>query len=243
LQRLPALTATGSWAIAIVPFSNGTGTVTVNVWNAIVSGGSLSPDGSAHPLSISRPGQEARFTFTANAGDNFGIDLSGNTLPAGSTWQVLTPGGGAFTGASAIPTAELSQRLATFTVSGTYTLVIVPFNSATGDITVRLWSDVVAALTVSTPYVLNIAFANQFGRLSFNGTAGQNLTLNLSAVTLPSGSTVQVFNPSGGAVTGVNGFGPAGLNLTIPALAATGVYTVIVTPASPGPGSATVTLQ
>jgi len=112
---------------------------------------------------------------------------------------------------------------------------------ATGTLTATLWRDVPDLLTIDASFDLNIAFNNQQARLRFNGTAGQNLGVNISPLTLGA-STVQVLGPSGAPIAiGPQASGgqisvavPAGTvtGISMQALPATGTYTVLVVPNS-----------
>ncbi|OLE71908.1 MAG: hypothetical protein AUG74_05840 [Bacteroidetes bacterium 13_1_20CM_4_60_6] len=166
--------------------------------------------------------------------------------------QVLQPNGAPISLPSStsatIPsaTAGAGFHMATLPVAGTYTVVITPSNIATGTISVTLWRDVPDPLTIGTPYSLSIPFRNQVARLTFAGTAGDALALNLSNVTFPGGGTVQVFHPTlsniGLPVVGTANFTTAGGVITFATLPGTATYTVVITPSASGIGGATVTV-
>ncbi len=78
----------------------------------------------------------------------------------------------------------------------------------------------------------------KIGLVVFDATAGQNLVLTFTAVTIPN-SSLFVYRPDGSLLSSW-GTGTAGTRLEIPNLPATGSYTVMVEPTS---GSGNITLN
>jgi hypothetical protein len=189
--------------------------------------------------------QQARLTFSATAGDQLGLEVKGVTMPSGS-FNVLAPNGASLTGGNVGigPSSDFTLRLAGpsgLTLTGTYTVVITPGASVTGAAQFTLWKDVSDSLTLGTPYPLVIQYRNQQARLTFSGTAGQNLGISVGGVTLPSGGSVTVMRPDGISVFSTS-FGAAGFSTTIPTLISTGTYSVNVAPSGSGTGNATVSV-
>jgi hypothetical protein len=236
-SRLPQLPA-GTYSIVVVPNSNGTGSVSMQMW-ADVNAGSVAP-GETKTVSIVNGAQQARITFSSASGDQLGFALSDVTLAAVGVLRYALPSvinilNQAFA-ASGIQGSRLPQL-----PPGSYTVVVVPNSSGTGSFQFTLWKDATGTLALGTPFDLALPFPTQQARLSFAGTVAQNLALVIASPTFPKGGTVQVLNPSGAPITTAS-FGAGGSTVNIPPLGADGTYSVVVTPASNGTGTATVTL-
>src|SRR5437867_8065087 len=117
-------------------------------------------------------------------------------------------------------------------VSGTYTVVITPSNISTGPRppTPTLFPS--TTLFRSAPFDLNIPFRNQQARLTFNGTAGQNVGEKKSTQTKTTHGTIQELQPSGSTISldivnaATSNFSATGGSTRVAvALPTTGVYT------------------
>src|SRR5437773_1663062 len=95
--------------------------------------------------------------------------------------------GGSTRVAVALPTTGVYTIV--LPMSGTDTLVITPIISATTTPNLTHTLSLHDALPIYSPFDLNIPFRNQQARLTFNGTAGQNVGVNISTQTLTSGGT------------------------------------------------------
>jgi hypothetical protein len=200
---------------------------------------------ASSPKTIAVPfrNQFVRQTFTGAVGDNLGLDVSNITLPTGGGLQVLRPDGSAVVNtAIGTGTAGVGLRIPPLTQAGTYTILITPPANGTGDVQLTLWKDVAISLTVGTPQLLQIAYRNQQARLVFDGTAGQDLGLNLTGVTLPSGGSASVLRPDGASVLNTS-FTTAGISINIPTLTSTGIHSVNIVPNSSGTGDVNVSVS
>ncbi len=114
---------------------------------------------------------------------------------------------------------------------------------AVGSLTATLYDvppDVTGTISVGGPPVLvNTTVPGQNARLTFDGAAGQVVTVTLSGVTMQSG-TVSILRP-GGATVALKFFFAPGAMLTA-TLPATGSYTLLVDPFNAATGTATVAL-
>ncbi|CAJ5372094.1 IPT/TIG domain protein [Burkholderia pseudomallei] len=183
--------------------------------------------------------QGQRYTFNANAGDTYALQLSGVTGQPMSV-RVYSPNGA----------VTVSGYYTTFTTSSTQ-LINLPNLPATGTYTLEVscgWGGPTCSgqltllpgvdgnLTVnatSPPYTANAGGQNIY--MAFTAAAGDNLDLtfnNLSITGSSSGFGVYVYNPSGAQVVS---FSCAVSNVNCTAdlwnLVA-GTYTVVVTPPS-----------
>ncbi|WP_223246705.1 hypothetical protein, partial [Sulfuriferula thiophila] len=117
--------------------------------------------------------------------------------------------------------------------AGTYSIVVTPASGATGSFTATLSSDATGTLTSGTAYNLNLTRAGQNGRLTFSGTTGDSVGINIAAlVTNPASQTayVTVLKPDGTYLNAVTVYTTSGGYINLASLPATGTYTVFVDP-------------
>lgn len=245
-QPLSAATATSFQATLLAPASIGVGT-------------------SAIAQDTNQVGQTGLLTFAATAGQQLDIRIENNTsfgtisptlyAPDGSVVQSLFEPNYAYSygfaqnsilGCSA--GFGVCQLNFTASTTGNYVLDVAPtlgvFEPGPAFV-----ASIVAATSGSLPaagtlQTLNIG-ANQSSRLTFTGTAGQNLQLKWGAISNYSGAwsgggypnpTITVLNPDGSPLTWLYATttGYQGVPLTqggaadIPVLPSSGVYTVLV---------------
>ncbi len=202
--------------------------------------GSITAGGPSVSVTIATPGQKARLTFSGGAGQRVSLNLTAVTLssvvslldPGGATLASVTSGSQSFLGATTLP------------VAGTYTVFVNPIVFNTGSLTLTLF-DVPPDLTGSItpggpPATLTFTTPGQNGRLSFPGTAGQRISLNVSQVTLAF-VTVSINRPDGTLLTNA-GVGTAGTFFEPLTLPVTGTYTIGLDPRDANTGSLTLTL-
>jgi YD repeat-containing protein len=235
--RLPSLAA-GTYTIVVTPNSNGTGSLSMQLW-ADINAGSIAV-GETKTISVVNPAQQSRFNFTVATGDQMGFALSDVTMTSGGSLSFLNASGsGVFS--QVFTTAGLPATRLPSLAAGTYTVVVTPNSNGTGSFSFTLWKDATGTLALATPFSLAIAFPAQQARLTFAGTIGQNLALAFALPTFASGGTVQVLSPASSQIASTT-FGTSAFTLNIPTLGADGNYTVVVTPSGNGTGTATVTL-
>jgi len=126
-------------------------------------------------------------------------------------------------------------------VPGTYTVLVDPSSTNTGNATLRLY-DVPPDLTGTinadgNPVTVSATVPGQNIRRTFSGVAGQRVSLKTSGSLFP-GASISILPPTGAALasTAIGGFIDT---LTLPV---NGQYTVLVDPAIDSTNSVTVTL-
>jgi hypothetical protein len=161
---------------------------------------------------------------------------------------VYNPAGAqvAFNNTSSGTTLNLSNLSA-----GTYTVVVVPYNAATGTMQVTLAAGMTGSLpTDGSSTGIAATVPGQNGYFTFSGTAGQNLGLGLTGLSLnPSSSTLvtmTVRKPDGSVfgstVQCYTSYAP-GCQSALRNLPATGTYTMELAPSGYVALSATLTLS
>ncbi len=236
------LPTTGTYAILIDPSSVYTGNVTLTLYNTPDVMGSITIDGATVTPSLTVPGQRARYTFTGTAGQWVNLGMTAVTISS-STVSLLKPDGSTLVSTSISTTGGSLDPTTALPTTGTYTIVVDPIGLATGNMTLTLTSPLTGTITLDGSSVpISLTKAGRTARYTFSGTAGQWVSLGLTAVTISSG-TVTLLDPNNGTIasaaitTSGGGLEPAS---TLPT---TGTYTIVVDPAGVNTGNITLTLM
>jgi trimeric autotransporter adhesin len=231
--------AAGTYDVLLRPTSAETATMSMKLANGLV--GSLPTDGTSQSISTGVPGQNGYFTFTANAGDDLGLAVTGLTLtpssPQNVVVRVLRPngqsalaGGGQFCNRTTTPGCSYALRNVPDT--GTYQVLVEMQGLQDASYSLTLSHDVTGTLTPGSPLNLNLDVPGRQGWLTFTTTVVQTVTLNVTSIaTTPSGRSVSmlVYNASGTQVGSTSGTSTATLNLTNLAV---GTYNVLLQPSN-----------
>ncbi|WP_232041832.1 hypothetical protein [Ralstonia wenshanensis] len=232
------LPSDGTYTVVVTPSSASTA-LTGNLTLSNDAAATLVPNAPVTTFATTRAGQNARYTFSATAGQNLSLAWGGSTFASYySNLSVVDPSGNTVASASNIgrdgqPNGEF--QLTNLQKSGTYTVFMDPYQATTGQIGLQLLAPASGTLTVDGPSLAINQVAGATGRYSFAGTAGQTLGLGLDTlVTTPSGGYASVAVVAPDKVTTLANCGnftaPGNsCNLTLPS---DGTYTVVVTPSS-----------
>ncbi len=242
------LPSTGTYTVLIDPSGTNSGSVTVllNVFADIV--GTITP-GTAVSVTTTTAGQNARYTFTGTAGQQFSISLTNSTYSGcfGVTASLLKPDGTSLGSNSTCNGSTAFVDSMTLTVSGTYTVLIDPSGTNTGSVNVLLnnFTDISGTITPGTPITVTTSSAGQNARYTFSGTAGQQVSIQLTNSTYPGcfGVTAKLLKSDGtslGSNSTCNGATAFVDSMTLPTA---GTYTVQLDPSGSNTGSTTVLLS
>ena len=242
--------APGTYTVRVVPQYPVTGTVQLEVVSG--AGGAISPvtSGAGASFSTAVPGQIAYFSFSANAGDNDSIAITGLSFsPSSVTYvsiQLYGPSNQYLTSTNCYASSGGCElHLRSLPQTGIYTLSVAPSGQATMNLTVTLSADLTGTLTSGNALTLDFPAPGQSATLNFTLSSAQTVALNLGALSLsPSSTTVYayVYNSSGAQVASQGS--SSGETINLPNLAA-GTYTVVITDGSSyaATGSLHVTLE
>jgi subtilisin family serine protease len=239
------LPAAGTYTVLIDPQGAATGSMTATLYEVPAdAGGTITAGGSALTIATATPGQNARITFEGQTGQRVSLKLSTPTISSSSV-SILKPdgsglgnpayagGSGGFVDTRTLPTA------------GTYTILVDPQGVATGSMTLTLYDvppDLTGTLAIGgAAMTATIATPGQNVRPTFDGAAGQRVSLRLSDVTILS-SYVAIFRPDGTRVGSQNLVTTSGRTITVD-LSANGPYTIVVDPLGAATGGLTLTLS
>jgi hypothetical protein len=232
------LPATGTYTILIDPYSTTTGSVTLTL-SSEINAGTIVADGSSVTGTINRVGQRARMTFDGTAGQIVSLGVNA-TLPGCCNFLGIYNPDGSLLDQSGVSLTLDSNWHLTLPATGTYTILIDPYSTTTGSVTLTLSSEVNGgAVTINGSSVpITISRVGQRARLTFDGTATQQATVRLTGNSMGS-VNVALFKPDGSQLTSSTS-GAASFNLSTQTLPATGTYTILVDPASTNTGGINV---
>jgi len=236
---LPDLPATGTYTIWVDPNNAGTGSLTLTL-SEEVAGGAVPIDGTATTVSIPRPGQRARLTFSGTAGQRLGLAYTSVTTGWPTQITVFKPDGSGLSGAQTA--GDGVQILPVLPTTGTYAILVDPGGSNTGSATFWLSTELTGSISIAgSPELVTLSRPGQRARLTFSGTASQRLSMALTGSGFPFWGWVAVLRPDG---SNLGGTGPSNGNfmnpVTLPTTSSS--YAVYVDPSGTGTGSVTVTL-
>lgn len=228
--NLPPLPSSGTYTVKVDPATINAATLTLTLSSNAAA--VLVANGPGVTFSTSRIGQDGRFTFDATAGQNASVLWSGATF-SGSNGRlyVYRPDGVELATNSfgaGIPSGTLDFR--NLPATGTYAVVVDPYQTTTGQVTLQLLTDLPGTLAPGGAALPVTLAAGQNGEFTFDGVLGARLGLGISnVVTTPGGGyvTVTVYGPDN--VTIVQSCGSyyaAGGSCNLPPLPSTGRYTV-----------------
>jgi hypothetical protein len=243
------LPITGTYTAFVNPQGATTGSVTIllNTFTDI-AGGAITV-GTPFTTTTTTAGQNASYTFSGTAGQQISMNLTGNTYTGCNAVvvSILQPSGATVGSAGACTSSTGFMDSITLPVSGTYTAFVNPQGTTTGSVTILLntFTDITGTITVGTPLTATTTTAGQNASFTFSGTAGQQMSMNLTGNTYVGCNAVVVSIlksdgtsvGSAGACTNSTGFMDS---ITLPV---TGTYTVLVNPQGATTGSVTVLLN
>jgi hypothetical protein len=250
--NLTNLPQTGAYTVFVEP----THGAAMSLSATLVPNGSsaLTTGGASSSISTSVSGQNAYLSFTATAGENLGLGLSGLTM-TGNADSLLEVGITEPNGASWVSygycwasSGGCNFVLSNAPQTGTYSVTLTPAgvagNEGTGTFstTATLSDDLVVALPASTATAMTLV-NGQNGRYTFSGTAGASVAAALSGITTTpanQSATLTVLNPDG--TTLASSGTASGYTFNLTSLPQTGTYTVFVVPTNGAAMSLSATL-
>jgi large repetitive protein len=231
---LSPLPVTGTYTITYVPSSY----VTFGVKSTLstIQSGALTPS-VPKAVSFTRAGQAGRYTFSGTPGQYVSLYLSGvSTSPAGEgvTLTPYNPDGSQYSFYSQLRTTSSGILNLSVTQSGDYTAQVEADNADTATASLVYVIDPNGALTINgSPLSESTTVPSEDAYLTFNATAGQNITLVFSSLSAsPSANNLNgvVLPPAGGAIGGLSIPISTGGNFSLTNLPQTGPYTVQLYP-------------
>ena len=234
----------GTYTILLGPDSGSApGTMTVTLFDVVDVTGPIVPGGTTVPISISTPGQNARFTFS-NSVQAVSLRVGGVTIPA-SDVSILRPDGTTLVAPTYVDTEGAFFDGRYLTAPGIYTIVVNPRSSNLGNATLTLRDATDAPFTIvpdGPTVTATTTIEGQNARLTFSGAPGQRVTLKVSGITF--GGFMECATAV--SIVGIDGVTPLATNTCVVGtvvfepvtLPASGTYAVLFDPQSAHVGSA-----
>jgi YD repeat-containing protein len=187
------LPTSGTYTLEVDPSGASTGSMTLNLYNAAESIGTITAGGPSVPVNLSTPGQNGRRTFTGSAGQRISLTLSAGPL---GTVSILKPDGTTLVSRSMTVLAVYFDTV-TLPTNGTYTIFVDPLNAATGSVTLTLHNDVSGTVSINGPtFTMPISAPGQNGTVTFSGKSGATVTVRIPSNAIGS-VTVRLLRPDG----------------------------------------------
>jgi Subtilase family len=238
------LPAAGAYTVLIDPQGAATGSMTVTMYDVPPDpGGTITPNGPAATAAAGTPGQNARFTFEGQAGQRISVKLSPVTISSALV-SIVKPDGKALGNNTFVGPSGGFVDTRTLPDTGTYTVLIDPQAAATGSVTVALYvvpDDTTGAVLIGGPSLtVTMGTPGQNGRIMFDGSAGQRVSLKFTGVTIPT-SYVTILRPDGTTLGIKSLVTTTGRTITLD-LPSDGTYAIFIDPQAAAAGSMTLTL-
>ena len=224
------LPATGTYTMYITPDADTTAS-SMQLWLSSDITGTM-PIDAPTALSVSRPGQHARYTFSGSTGQRFRLGTTATTTnPADQRVGIsfYKPSGGRFVDTDlAVPGSNYTYSIPVLSETGTYTMFvgIAPYGdnqNSTWGTTLTLSADPQTTIAVDGPATaVSTNLHGQEVQATFAGTAGQNLGFAYTNLSV---------TPTNAGIPRFTTYKPDGTVLSSwTNLPATGTYTMYITP-------------
>lgn len=192
--------------------------------------GRIAVDGSTAVASITTANKNGLMVFDGTAGQRVSVGFSGVTVTQFAA-SVYRPDGVLMT--IPVPTFNISGGsldLGPLPLTGTYTIFLDPVS--TGNITVTVSTELTGTITPGGAAVpITISRVGQNARYTFTETAGQTISLGITAVTIPA-LNVSLVNPDGSTLVAPTVFGTSGGAVDSQVLSSSGTYAILMDPSS-----------
>jgi hypothetical protein len=242
------LPVSGNYTILIDPQGEtiGSQTLLLSELAADVTG-TITPGGAAVTVTTTMAGQNASLTFSGSAGQRVSLQISGSTFTgcAAVYDKIKTPDGTDLATTYLCGATDYIDAVL-LPVTGTFTISIDPQGTTTGTQTLQLndVSDVTGTITPGGAAVtVTTTVAGQNGSLTFSGTAGQRVSLQISDSTLTDCDVYDTIKkPNGTYLASTSICGDTG-SIDLVLLPVTGTYTISIDPQGTTIGSQTLALN
>jgi YD repeat-containing protein len=234
------VSVTGTYTLLVVPQGTSVGSVAVQVLSSPGLQGTITENGP--PVNVTTTaGQNQSLTFFGTAAQHVSINLTGSTYPFGNLNVSLLRPDGTTQGTICCGNSFLDAQ--TLPISGTYTILVDPQGASTGSVSVQLYAFNMLTGTITpngAAVPVTTTYPGQNETLTFSGTAGQIVSVNLTSSTYSFGNlNVSLLRPDGSTQATVC---CGGTFLDAQTLATTGTYTILVDPQGAATGSVSVNL-
>jgi YD repeat-containing protein len=235
------LGATGTYRIFMDPYIGHTGTADLTLYDVPADvTGTLTPGGGAVPVTFGTPGQNGSFTFSGTNGQRISLQIANSTIGLFYV-TLLDPSSGTVANQGFISSTGFLDTV-TLPATGTYTLLVDPYDSNTGSANLTLHNvpaDASGIATINGASVpINIPIPGQNGAVTFTGAASQQVTVRITGSTVGL-VTVKLLRPDMTVMTSTSSLS-SNFNLATQTLPSAGVYTITIDPSGANTGTMNV---
>ena len=241
------LPTTGTYTVLTVVAATGnTNSLALTLYNVPPDvTATMTVGGSPLTVSTSAVGQNAKITFPGSLGQRVSLALSNSSYTTTPGVGISGPGLNSVGGAA--PPLVIDPPI-TLPQSGPYTILLQPVSQANGSggsITLNLYNvpaDVAGSVTINGAALpVAITGPGQNAQITFNGTANQSVTVQLTGDTICQ-VLVKLLPPGGGPNNWLQEGYSCGGNFSLPSqtLSSTGTYTILVDPQGTATGNISV---
>jgi YD repeat-containing protein len=233
--QIESLPMTGTYTIMVSQRGLYTGSKAITLSQDLAVG-TIVAGGPAVPVSIARPGQRARLTFSGIAGQKLNLGFSGAS--AFDNITVTKPDGATF--ATFAGNTDLSIVMPPLPATGAYGILVDPRYADTRSMTLTLSEEVSGTMVVDgSALALTLARMGQIARVTFSANAGRRLNLAVTNATLSTSLTILKPDGTSWITTSVS----SGSVVDTPPAPTTGSYAIVLDPAATTTGALTLTLS
>jgi hypothetical protein len=236
----------GTYSIVVDPQSSATGSATLTLYDVAPDlAATIVPGGASVSLTFTTAYQNGRVTFAGTAGERVSLKMAfAPTACCTVNVSIFNPSGSRLVAPVAVAAGENFIDGVTLPVTGTYSILVDPYQAATGMVTLTLYDlppDVTASATLGGPPVtVTTAAAGQNARVTFVGAAGDGVIVKLGPGNCCN-VAVSVLKPDGTTLVGATMLGTTGGSIYA-RLPVAGTYTVLIDYVASATGSVTVQL-
>lgn len=238
--------ADGTYTLQLRATEEDTGEARVKLYRITDQTAAIKPDGNAATALINKPGMQAHFTFTAEKGQRFFLNVPKTTLPSQCTpLSITSPSGNDIANGCLI---NGKGMIDTFIApeSGQHTVTLNPVETSTGSATLRLTTAYLETKTITLGASTKLQFKKpgNEAEIRFNGSAGQRIYIDMRGSTLPSqcgGIELRMPNgqKEGGCIIGSSdSFADKGIVLPV-----NGTYIFSLSPIEANTGDVTIQIR
>jgi YD repeat-containing protein len=242
------LHTSGTYTLLFAPNGSYQGSATLTVHEVPPDQTGTIVPGSSQAISIEKPGQNARFTFTAAANDRFCAAMPIPNIPSG-VLRIVRPDGTALKSMGFNSAGPSFLDTVALPATGTYTVLVDPATVYTGTASVTLHMvqpDTTGTVTINGGAAAVPLAIGQNGSLTFSGSQNQTVTVHATGNTFGAGSVVvRLLSSDGQTVLTQSVILATAWDLspvTLPT-AGTATYTIIVDPTNAATGTVNISVS
>ncbi|MFJ9032886.1 RHS repeat-associated core domain-containing protein [Streptomyces sp. NPDC102274] len=241
------LPTTGTYTVSVLPASDvGTGELTLILSRPVVLPPLLTTAGSTS-ATVGRIGQDVESSFQGQTGAALSLGVTGNTFGQYIDLTVLAPSGARVIDELNVSAGDSATiPLPALPETGTYRVILDPYQGAVGSVGLTLSTEARTALTVDAAagVTATVTRAGQRIHARFTAPATTSLGLGITANTIAESTEIRLIGPDGGAGTLVGRAGSkASEAFYLTGLTAGAAYSLVFEPAEAATGGMTLWLS